>query len=377
MPVIASTHHDYSEQDTADKLILPYLTNEYGFPPASSLDYQAQHATRISLESSGRYDGLYLSGGFPYAIVEAKRYRHALVDADMEQARAYATGPDFDRPVPFLIISNGREHRFYKRTETIDLSDGRLKYERIPATEWRGITSESAGEIRRVLREAELLSILRDVYDKTFQDISALFTDPVTRRYDRSLHPNLLKLKEILEERQKFVGELGSSEQTHVRHAIRAVSLHFTIKILFIKLIEDLSSGFDTPRIIHTLFPRLEYNLIGGLFGFKVLNALDGLDKKNALQLFAKSKRFYRLLAQDLAEVSWQDIFRFGFSVHSVKYGKLFKAHNYDRFLPSEPTLAEIRSKLITIDIRSAVLYGATAQRVNYSGPRNSDQAIS
>jgi type I restriction-modification system DNA methylase subunit len=367
MPVLASSYDEYSEQDTADKLILPYLTHEYGFPPASSLDYQAQHGTRISEDMTGRYDGLYLSGGFPYAIVEAKRYSHELRDADTEQARAYATGPDFDRPVPFLIISNGRNHLFYKRTETLDPSDGKLRYEQIPPTRWIKITSESPGEIRRLLREDELLSILRDVYDKTFQDISRLFIDPVTGKYNRHLNPKL-RLKEILEERQKFVGELGASEQTHIRHAIRAVSLHFTIKILFIKLIEDLSSGSDTPRIIHTLFPRVEYNLIGGLFGYKVLNALESNDRKTAVRIFAKSKRFYRLLAQDLAEVSWQDIFRFGFNVHSVQYGKLFKAHNYDRFLPSESTLANIRARLIMIDIRSAVIYGEAAQRVNVIG---------
>ena len=64
-------------------------------------------------------------------------------------------------------------------------------------------------------------------------------------------------------------------------------------------------------------------------------------------------------MGQDISKVSWQDIFRYGFSVHSSQYGKLFKAANYDRFLPSEATLAIIQNDLIKIDIRSAVLYGA------------------
>jgi hypothetical protein len=54
----------YSEQDTADKLILPYLSSAFGFPAAESLDYQAQHTLDTFPDKTGRYDGLYLSGGY-------------------------------------------------------------------------------------------------------------------------------------------------------------------------------------------------------------------------------------------------------------------------------------------------------------------------
>jgi hypothetical protein len=63
----------YSEQDTADKLILPYLAATHGFPKPDSLDYQAQHSLEIEPGKSGRYDGLYLSRGYPYAVLEAIR----------------------------------------------------------------------------------------------------------------------------------------------------------------------------------------------------------------------------------------------------------------------------------------------------------------
>lgn len=36
-------YNDYTEQDTLDTLILPFLSNSYGFPKPDSLDYQAQH----------------------------------------------------------------------------------------------------------------------------------------------------------------------------------------------------------------------------------------------------------------------------------------------------------------------------------------------
>ena len=127
MAAPVSSYLGYTEQDTADKLILPYLTSQLKFPAPSSLDYQAQHTTRLDEIRTGRYDGLYLRGGFPYVVMEAKKYVHDLLEEDVEQARAYATGPDFDYPVPFLVVSNGREHRFYKRTDTLDPGDGKLR----------------------------------------------------------------------------------------------------------------------------------------------------------------------------------------------------------------------------------------------------------
>lgn len=56
-------YDSYSEQDTVDTLILPYLSKSYGFPKPDSLDYQAQHTVPKALGGTGRYDGLYLSGG--------------------------------------------------------------------------------------------------------------------------------------------------------------------------------------------------------------------------------------------------------------------------------------------------------------------------
>ena len=98
--------HTFSEQDTADKLILPYLSKENGFPSPDSLDYQAQHTVQTDGgEHTGRYDGLYLHGGYPYAILEAKKYSHDLTRDDLAQARSYALSDFFEEPVPFIIIS--------------------------------------------------------------------------------------------------------------------------------------------------------------------------------------------------------------------------------------------------------------------------------
>jgi Type I restriction enzyme R protein N terminus (HSDR_N) len=129
----------YSEQDTADKLILPYLTSTYKFPSPDSLDYQAQHSIELEAGKSGRYDGLYLSGGYPYVVLEAKKYAHDLEEEDIAQARDYATSSFFDKAVPLLLVSNGRDHRFLKITGTIDPADGKLSYLPIPPTDWSKI----------------------------------------------------------------------------------------------------------------------------------------------------------------------------------------------------------------------------------------------
>jgi type I restriction-modification system DNA methylase subunit len=50
------------------------------------------------------------------------------------------------------------------------------------------------------------------------------------------------------------------------------------------------------------------------------------------------------------------------------RYGQLFRAQHYDRFLPSETTLQSIRQDLIQIDIRTAIIYGSATDRTNVIG---------
>ena len=364
----------YSEQDTVDTLILPYLTKRHHFPPASSLDYQAQHTLPVALGATGRYDGLYLAGGYPYAVLEAKRYRHDLTADDIAQARDYATSSFFDKPVPFLIVSNGREHRFLKLTATIDPADGRRQYAPIPALDWSAIIAETPGEVRQMLTEVQLLAMLRAFKTDVARDLRVMFEDPATQKLDTTRHPLGTHLDRIITTRRTFVGDTTKAtdeavrRQRAIRQAIEGIALHFTIKILFIKLIEDLARGADSARIIHTLFLQRQYDQIGGLFGYKVLAGLDGDDERAALKTFARSKAFYRRLGLDIAGVSWADIFRYGFSIHTKRFGQLFRAKDYDRFLPSEDTLKSIQDRLINIDIRTAVIYGSATKRTNVIG---------
>lgn len=363
----ASTFDTYSEQDTADKLILPYLAITHGFPKPDSLDYQAQHTLATEPGKTGRYDGLYLSGGYPYVVLEAKRHIHDLDDNDFQQARSYATSAFFDKPVPFLVVSNGREHKFYRLTATINPVDHKPIYAEIPPVDWGKIILASPGEVKKLLTETQLLAYLRKFKQQSYSDIAALFTDPGTGKLDLARSPLGVDLAQIISDRKNFIGDTATGD-TAIRHAIQAVALHFTIKILFIKLIEDLARGAETPRIIHTLFPDRNYDQIGGLFGFKVLNAFDRGDRNKALRLFIRSRDYYRRLAHDLARVSWQDIFRYGFNVHMERYGQLFSARNYDRFLPSDATLQAIQHDLIQIDIRTAIIYGSATARTNVIG---------
>ncbi|MDX1245412.1 N-6 DNA methylase [Sinorhizobium medicae] len=367
-PATISVEFDsYSEQDTADKLILPYLAQAHGFPKAESLDYQAQHVLETADGKSGRYDGLYLSGGYPYAVMEAKRHSHELDGSDFQQARQYATSSFFDKPVPFIVLSNGRDHQFFQLTGTLSPADQKPIYNRIPAVDWAKIILHDPGEVKQLLTQEQLLAYLRTFKQRTYNDISALFIDPASGKLDLSRNALGSELLQIIEDRKNFIGTAAKGEVA-IRHAIQAVALHFTIKILFIKLIEDLARGPETPRIIHTLFPNRDYDQIGGLFGFKVLNAIKGHDRRDGLKLFVRSRNYYKKLGQDLARVSWQDIFRYGFNVHMERYGQLFSARHYDRFLPSDLTLQSIRQELIRIDIRTAIIYGSASDRTNVIG---------
>ena len=172
-PKVAPLFDSYSEQDTADKLILPYLAATHGFPTPDSLDYQAQHTLETEPGKTGRYDGLYLSGGYPYVVLEAKRHVHDLDDGDFQQARSYATSEFFDKPVPFLVVSNGRAHQFYRHTTTINPADHKPIYAPIPPMDWGRIILESPGEVKQLLTQAELLSYLRKFKERSFADIAA------------------------------------------------------------------------------------------------------------------------------------------------------------------------------------------------------------
>ncbi|MER9558205.1 N-6 DNA methylase [Mesorhizobium sp. M0323] len=370
-----TAYDSYSEQDTVDTLILPHLSKSHGFPKAESLDYQAQHTLPIAVGVTGRYDGLYLAGGYPYAVLEAKRYSHDLTAMDEVQGIDYATSAFFDKPVPFVVISNGREHRFFKTTGAVDPSTGRAGYARIPATDWAKIKEEPPGEVRQLLTEKQLLDTLRTFKQNTYNDVASLFIDPITHKIDPDRHVLGESLKRIVNQRKTYVGDTTSKSaskevkvQQALTQAIEGIALHFTIKILFIKLIEDLARGAENPRVIHTLFPQVGYDHVGGLFGYKVLNALSPAETRKALRLYSTAKSYYKSLAQQIAKVTWQDIFRYGFNVHMGRYGQLFKAKDYDRFLPAEETLAEIRGRLIEIDVRTAVIYGSAVKRSNVIG---------
>ena len=370
---MSDQYQKYTEQDTLDTLILPKLAVQFGFPRAESLDYQAQHMIAVGANSQGRFDGLFLKGGYPYVVLEAKRYAHDLTDEDVAQARRYAVSDFFDKPVPVLIISNGRDWHFLKQTATIDPSDGLPAYARVPPTDWSAITQESPGEVRQMLTQLQLLDMLRKFKTRVAADVSRQFLNPATQKLDTAIHELGPSLDEIITQRKTFIGDTAKGEgaakvQSQIMQAIEGIALHFTIKVLFIKLIEDLARGADGIRIVHTLFPQREYDQIGGLFGYKVIASLDDRCNAQALRIFGKSKRFYKRLGADIARVSWADIFRYGFSAHTAKFGQLFRAKHYDKFLPDETTLFDIRTQLIAIDIRTAVIYGSAAQRSNVIG---------
>jgi hypothetical protein len=359
---------NFSEQDTADKLVLPYLTREFGFPAPDTMDYQAQHSVPMSDEHFGRYDGLYLTGGYPHVVLEVKKYSHDLTDADFRQTRSYALSDFFQDKVPFLVVSNGRDHRFYKKRTELDTSDHGLMYERVHPVNWSQIIAEPHGSVRILLTAKELIDKLRVFKEQTFTDIVSYFYNVAENRYDLDGSPHLMEsLQNIIRERRVYINP-EADRNKQIKQAIQSISLHFTLKVLFIKIVEDLSTGSDVPRIIHELFPREEYVHLGGIFGFKVLNALTNGDAKKALKLYSKSKRFYRRLGEDIARITYQDIFRYGFKIHANEYGRLLSAKNYDRILPTGDTLRSIREELIQIDIRNVLVYESDDRRRNVIG---------
>lgn len=59
-------------------------------------------------------------------------------------------------PVPFFIVSNGRDHYFYKRITEIDPNGQKIHYVRVTETHWADITTESPRKVRILLTADQL-----------------------------------------------------------------------------------------------------------------------------------------------------------------------------------------------------------------------------
>ena len=91
---VASAFDSYSEQDTADKLILPYLAKTHRFPTPDSLDYQAQH----TLATDPARPGATMACIFQVAIPTSYLRRSA---TSTTSTTVIFTRPALTQPLPF------------------------------------------------------------------------------------------------------------------------------------------------------------------------------------------------------------------------------------------------------------------------------------
>ena len=122
--------------------------------------------------------------------------------------------------MPFLVVSNGREHKFYHLTTTINPADHKPIYAEIPPVDWSKIVLESPGEVKQLLTQAQLLAYLRTFKQQSYNDIAALFTDPATGKLDLAQHPLGIDLGQIINDRKNFIGVTATGDAA-IRHAIQ------------------------------------------------------------------------------------------------------------------------------------------------------------
>jgi type I site-specific restriction-modification system R (restriction) subunit len=183
---------DFSEQDTATKLVLPTLHSRFGFPKPTSSEYTEQRTIPRTGAMPGRYDGMYSFGGYPIAILEVKAYSHqVLTHEDFRQARDYATSPSFTTPLPYLIISNGTQYRFYARTEDLD-TDGKPKYVPVSQRFWDEIKDKNQGEEVQFIDVDELVEKFVKFQRDIFNDLNGFVYDASSSCYDMQRLPLLL-----------------------------------------------------------------------------------------------------------------------------------------------------------------------------------------
>ena len=345
---------EFSEQDTATKLVLPIMSRKFGFPDSTSQDFKEQR-TVTTTDGHGRYDGLYCFEGFPIAVIEIKAYRHSEITFDdFKQARAYACSLSFTKPIPFLILSNGKNFKFFTISDQID-EDNKPKYFSIPQRYWDDIKELQHGEETSILSTDELIQIFSKIQADIVTDFDRLFYDSNNYTYtvDRLDEIRKEALIKIIEKREKFIKKTEGTGRAklnkQIKYALNSIALHFTIKILFVKIIEDISDTIGIPKIISKICPRIEYNDIGNIFAYRLLDKIHS--KKNKHIILKTLKKEIPDLGEILSTITWEDIFRYGFKVHSRQFGELITAQNYDLFYPSNCVLEEIRYTLIKANL--------------------------
>ena len=230
----------WNEFNTFSKLIYPYLEKGLGYPERESQFFDEQTYVRKRGEKTGPYDGAFLDESKRVLLlVEAKREGKKLTSKDREQAFDYCLGDSFSIPPPYVLVSNGKDHRWFRRSKKAD----KFSYKACQETKYQMIIEEAGSDsFVEEISLKKLNLVLSKIRKSIFDDLKKeYFPEKCTFHSSRlgSREPNF---RRILNTRKTFVDnslDEKKNEKKAIKAILSSISLSLVLKILFIKIIYD------------------------------------------------------------------------------------------------------------------------------------------
>ena len=231
---------DWNEFNTFSKLIYPYLKKELGYPERESQFFDEQTYVRKRGNKKGPYDGAFIDENKGILLlVEAKRQGKKLTPKEQEQAFDYCLGDSFSLPPPYVLVSNGEEHKWFRRSKNKE----DFLYKSCGETPYQSLLEESSsGSFAEEISLKKLSSVLAKIRKTIFEDLTTEYFPKEYTFHSSKLGSREPNFRRVLNTRKTFI-DSSLDEQKNEKKAIRAIlssiSLSLVLKILFIKIIYD------------------------------------------------------------------------------------------------------------------------------------------
>ena len=286
----------WNEFNTFSKLIYPYLKEELGYPERKSQFFDEQTYVRKRGNKTGPYDGAFIDAhGSVLLLVEAKREGKKLSQKEQTQAFDYCLGDNFPIPPPYVLVSNGKEHQWFRRSK----NGNEFSYKDCEQIHYQDLLEEAgSGSFTEEISLKKLNSFLSKIRKNIFSDFTKEYFPEEYTFNSSKLGSREQNFRRILNTRKTFVDsslDEKKDEGKAIKAILSSISLSLVLKILFIKIIYDrkneplpvnliqkidqLSAHFPgilkvEPYDVLRLSEQCKENIRNQLTNFRVIHAL-------------------------------------------------------------------------------------------------------
>ena len=244
----------WNEFNTFSKLIYPYLNESLGYPARKTQFFDEQTYVRKREQKKGPYDGAFIDEHKRILLlVEAKREGKALTKKDREQAFDYCFGESFSIPPPYVLVSNGTDHTWFRRAKNGE----NFTYKPCAEIKYQHIISEIGSDVfTEEISLKQFISILSKIRKNIFSDLTDKYFPEEYTFQSSTLGSREPKFRRILDIRKTFVDssiDEKKSEKKAIQTILSSLSLSLILKILFVKIYYDQKRKHLPINLIQTI----------------------------------------------------------------------------------------------------------------------------